>query len=68
MVLDFAVTHAQQPKYTDTVRNASWVAAGSFAEHYSSDQKARPRREAENAGSDFTAMVVESYGSWSTSA
>ena len=35
MVLDFAVTHAQQLKYLDSVRNASWVAAGSFAEHYS---------------------------------
>ena len=68
IVLDFAVTHAQQSKYTDTVRNASWVAAGSFAEHYASDQKARQRRESESAGSDFTAMVVESYGSWSSSA
>ena len=65
-MLDFAVTHAQQSKYTDTARNASWVAAGSFAEHYASDQKARQRRESESAGSDFTAMV-ESYGSWSSS-
>ena len=68
IVLDFAVTHAQQSKYTDTVRNASWVAAGSFAEHYASEQKVRQRRESEDAGSDFTAMVVESYGSWSASA
>ena len=44
------------------------MAAGSFAEHYASDQKARQRRESESAGSDFTAMVVESYGSWSSSA
>ena len=68
IVLDFAVTHAQQSKYTDTVRNASWVAAGSFAEHYASEQKVRQRRESEDAGSDFTAIVVESYGSWSASA
>ena len=68
IVLDFAVTHAQQLKYTDKVRNASWVAAGSFAEHYSSMEKGKQRREAVEAGCDFTAMVVESYGAWSPSA
>ena len=68
IVLDFAVTHAQQLKYTDKVRNASWVTAGSFAEHYSSMEKGRQRREAVDAGCDFTAMVVESYGAWSPSA
>ena len=57
IVLDFAVTHAQQLKYTDKVRNASWVTAGSFAEHYSSMEKGRQRREAVDAGCDFTAMV-----------
>ena len=68
MVLDFAVTHAQQTKYTDKVRNASWVAAGSFVEHYAEEKKVHQRLEAEEAGHEFTAMVVESYGSWSVSA
>ena len=67
MVLDFAVTHAQQTKYLDSVRNASWVAAGSFAEHYS-ETKEKQRQEAEEAQLGFTAMVVESFGSWSKSA
>ena len=68
IVLDFAVTHAQQLKYTDKVRNASWVTAGSFAEQYSSTQKGQQRHESEEAGCAFTAMVVESYGAWSSSA
>ena len=67
MVLDFAVTHAQQLKYLDSVHNASWVAPGSFAEHYA-QTKARQRQEATEAGFLFTAMVVESFGSWSESA
>ena len=67
MVLDFAVTHAQQLKYLDSVRNASWVAPGSFAEHYA-QTKARQRQEATEAGFLFTAMVMESFGSWSESA
>ena len=41
---------------------------GSFAEHYSSMEKGKQRREAVEAGCDFTAMVVESYGAWSPSA
>ena len=67
MVLDFAVTHAQQLKYLDSVRNASWVTPGSFAAHYA-ETKARQRQEADEAGHLFTAMVVESFGSWSESA
>ena len=67
MVLDFAVTHAQQTKYSDSVHNASWVTPGSFAEHFA-ETKARQRQEAEKAGHLFTAMVVESFGSWSESA
>ena len=53
MVLDFAVTHAQQTKYTDKVRNASWVAAGSFAEHYAAEKRCtngwRLRKQAMNS-------------------
>ena len=67
MVLDFEVTHAQQLKYLGSVRNASWVAAGSFAEHFS-ETKGKQRQEAEAAQLLFTAMVVESFGSWSRSA
>ena len=64
MVLDFAVTHAQQTKYRDKVRNASWVAAGSFAEHYATEKRVYQRLEAEqpwiHSRHEFTAMVVES--------
>ena len=42
MVLDFAVTHAQQTKYTDKVRNASWVTAGSFARALRRGKKGAP--------------------------
>ena len=67
MVLDFAVTHAQQMKYLDLVRTASLVTPGSFAGQYA-ETKARQRQEAEDAGHLFEAMVVESFGSWSESA
>ena len=67
-MLDFAVTHVQQPKYTDLVRNANGVAAGSFAEHYAASHKVKEREEAEQAKHVFVAMVVESYGAWSASA
>ena len=68
LVLDFAVTHVQQPKYADLVRNANGVTAGSFAESYATSHKQVQRRDAETAGYDFAAMVVGSYGSWSDSA
>ena len=53
MVLGFAVTHAQQIKYLDSVRTASWVAAGSFADHFSESKK-KQRQEAEEARLLFT--------------
>ena len=65
LVFDFAVTHVQQQKYTDLVRSAGMVAAGAFAEKYATNHKRGQRQEAIEAGHDFTAMVVESYGSWS---
>ena len=68
LVLDFAVTHVQQPKYTDLVRDANWVAAGSFAERYATENKKKQREEAEAARHRFGAMVVETYGAWSPSA
>ena len=68
LVLDFAVTHVQQNKYTDLVRTATWVKAGSFAERYASEHKISERAEAVAAGHRFEAMVVESFGSWSKSA
>ena len=68
LVLDFAVTHVQQPKYTDLVRDANWVTAGSFAERYATENKKKQREEAEFARHRFGAMVVESYGAWSRSA
>ena len=68
LVLDFAVTHVQQQKYTDTVRDANWVTAGSFAEQYATTNKVKQREGAEVAKMKFAAMVVESYGSWSPSA
>ena len=46
LVLDFAVTHVQQQKYTDLVRDANMVAAGSFAERYAVEHKRRQREEA----------------------
>ena len=68
LVLDFAVTHVQQQKYTDTVRDANWVTAGSFAEQYATVNKSMQRAEATAAHFKFGAMVVESYGSWCPSA
>ena len=43
LVLDFAVTHVQQQKYTDSVRDANGVTAGSFAERYATENKRRQR-------------------------
>ena len=68
LVLDFAVTHVQQPKYTDLVRDANWVTAGSFAERYATENKKKQREEADAARHKFGAMVVESYGAWCPSA
>ena len=68
LVLDFAVTNVQQTKYTDLVRDANLVEAGSFAERYATEHKQKQREEAEAAKLRFAAMAVESYGSWSPSA
>ena len=67
-VLDFCVTHVQQTNYTDMVRGANVGKAGCFAERYASEHKSSERLEAESAGHKFTAMAVESFGSWSDSA
>ena len=66
--MDFAVTHVQQTKYTDLVRDASVVTAGSFAERYATEHKQKQREEAAAAKLRFAAMAVESYGSWCPSA
>ena len=68
LVLDFAVTNVQQTKYTDLVRDANLVEAGSFAERYATEHKQKQREEAEAAKLRFAAMAVESYGSWPPSA
>ena len=68
LVMDFAVTHVQQTKYTDLVRDASVVSAGSFAERYATEHKQKQREEAAAAKLRFAAMAVESYGSWCPSA
>ena len=68
LVLDFAVTHVQQQKYTDLVRDANMVAAGSFAERYAVEHKRKQREEAEETKTKFTAMAVETYGCWSPAA
>ena len=44
------------------------MTAGSFAEQYATANKAKQREEAEAVRMKFTAMVVESFGSWSPSA
>ena len=67
LVLDFCVTHVQQPIYTDSVRGANVWKAGSFAERYATEHKRSERLEAESQGYKFTAMAVESFGSWSDS-
>ena len=68
LVLDFCVTHVQQPTYTNSVRGANVGNAGSFAERYATAHKRLERLEAESQGYRFTAMAVESFGSWSESA
>ena len=60
VVLDFAVTHAQQLKYLDSVRNASWVAAGPFAEHFS-ETKGK-QRQGSGSGSGSGSVTVHSHG------
>ena len=55
-------------KYTDLVRVANEGKEGCFAEWHATDHKVSERLEAEAAGCKFTAMAVESFGSWSDSA